>query len=96
MVRQSFIPVRMQEDLDTRIAAADGDIEQVRLDVEAEIDAAVAHATPDHADSMIPLLRGELLYLDSLAHATGDAQAQHKPSFWGRLFKTNKSAAMSA
>lgn len=92
MVKQSFIPVRLQEDLDARIAAANGDVKQVRREVEAEINVAVAHATPDHIDNMVPLLRGELLYLDSLIHATDEAQTQHKPGFWQRLFKGNKPA----
>lgn len=88
MATQDFISAALQRELDARIAAAGGDVLKVRREVEAEVQALEQQAPETHDSShqvQVALLRGELLYLDSLAKTTEEPEEQQAPNLWQRL-----------
>jgi hypothetical protein len=85
MNEQQFIPEGMQQELDRRIQAARGNLAAVRQELEQQLKSLGAQQATQPAQSPeaqgtngeIALLRGELLYLDSLA----EHQKSPRPSF---------------
>ncbi len=81
---QQFTPEGLQHELDARIQAAHGNIEAVRQELMKQLKSLGAQQdtqvvqSPEarETNSEISMLRGELLYLDSLAEGQKKAQAR--------------------
>lgn len=85
MSDQQFTPKGLQHELDARIQAAHGNIEAVRQELVKQLKSlgaqqdsqVVQSPEAQETNSEIAMLRGELLYLDSLAE--GQKRAQTRP-----------------
>ena len=83
MAEQQFIPEGMQKEVDRRIQAARGNLATVRQELEQQLKGLGAQQAAQTARSSeaggtlgeIALLRGELLYLDSLAEREKDSKS---------------------
>lgn len=83
MANQQFIPEGMQKEVDRRIQAAQGNLDTVRQELEQQLKGLGAQQAAQTAQSSeaggtlgeIALLRGELLYLDSLAERENNSKS---------------------
>lgn len=84
---QNIIPAGLQEELDQRIAAANGDVSSVRKELQKELHSLeVQQTTSDNSQAkqvQVALTLAEIRYLDSLINSTQDEMP--KPSFWQRV-----------
>jgi hypothetical protein len=86
MADQQFIPEGMQKEVDRRIQAARGNLATVRQELEQQLKGLGAQQAAQTAQSSeaggtlgeIALLRGELLYIDSLAEREKTSQSGSK------------------